>query len=49
MTQFMSRLLTVCNKKMKHCDPGHITGHELVRAYQIKNLYSESNGNNIVL
>ena len=28
---------------------GYKTGHELVWIYQIKNLYSESDGNNIIL
>ena len=34
---------------MKHWDAGYKTGHEIVRAFQIKNLYSESNGNNIIM
>ena len=45
----VSQLLTVRNKMMKHWYTGYRTGHELVWEYQIKNLYSESDGNNIIL
>ena len=45
----MSRLLTVCNTIMKHWDPGDKTGHSPLHAYQAKNLYTESDGNNIIL
>ena len=34
---------------MKHWHYGYKTEHELVWAYKIKNLYSESDGNDIIL